>query len=85
MAGLPHCASHGLRKAGAVRLANAGATEYEVQTYLAHKTPNEARTYVKAADRHRLSDSGQQKRLNASNLVIRLDNFNSNALKNREK
>jgi len=38
---------HGLRKAGATRLAEAGATEFEIMTFLGHKTPKEAQTYVK--------------------------------------
>lgn len=77
-AGLLHCSAHGLRKAGATRLAHAGATEAEIQAYLAHKTPDEARTYIRAADRNRLTNSGNQKRLNASNPVVRLDERNAN-------
>ena len=50
-AGLPHCSSHGLRKAGATRLANAGATEFEIMAFLGHKTTDEARTYTKKANR----------------------------------
>lgn len=56
-AGLPQCSAHGLRKAGATRLANAGATEFEIMAFLGHKTPDEARTYVKAASRLTLIDS----------------------------
>ena len=55
-AGLNHCSAHGLRKAGATRLANAGATEFEVMAFLGHKTPDEARTYVKTANRAKMSD-----------------------------
>lgn len=60
-AGLPHCTAHGLRKAGATRLAEAGATEWEVMAFLAHKTPHEAATYTKAAGRAKLADSGMKK------------------------
>lgn len=60
-AGLAHCSSHGLRKAGATRLAHAGATEYEIMAFLAHKTPHEAATYTKAAGRARLADGGMKK------------------------
>lgn len=60
-AGLPHCSSHGLRKAGATRLAEHGATEYEIMAFLAHKTPHEAATYTKAAGRARLADRGMSK------------------------
>lgn len=85
-AGLPkRAAAHGLRKAGATRLANAGATEFEVMAFLGHKTPDEARTYVKAADRQRLADSALEKALNVSNPVERLDNHRSKQLKGKEK
>lgn len=64
--------AHGMRKAGATRLANAGATEFEVMAYLGHKTPQEARTYTKKANRARLGDSGMAKLQNASNPPARL-------------
>lgn len=57
-AGLPHCSAHGLRKAGATRLADAGASEWEVMAFLAHATPQEAATYTKQANRGRLADTG---------------------------
>ena len=72
-AGLPKCTPHGLRKAGATEIANNGGTEYEIMAFLGHKTPDEARTYVKAADRQRLGDSGIEKRLNVTNPPVRLD------------
>jgi len=53
---------HGLRKAGATRLAEAGATEWEVAAFLAHRDTSEARTYTRAADRAKLADSGLAKR-----------------------
>ena len=40
--GLPGCSAHGLRKAGARRLAEAGATEFEVMSFLGHATAREA-------------------------------------------
>ncbi|WP_319496604.1 tyrosine-type recombinase/integrase [uncultured Cohaesibacter sp.] len=55
-AGVPGSA-HGLRKAGATKLAEAGGTEYEVMTFLGHKTPQEARKYVKAANRKKMADN----------------------------
>ena len=60
-AGLPHCAAHGLRKAGARRLAEAGATEFEVMSFLGHGTAREASRYVAAANRATLADSGMAK------------------------
>jgi integrase len=78
-AGLPHCTAHGLRKAGATRLADAGASEWEVMAFLAHKTPKEAATYTKKAGRARLADGGFAKltgskpERNVSNLAKKLD------------
>lgn len=85
-AGLPANANtHGLRKAGATRLANAGATEFEIMAFLGHKTPDEARTYVRAANRQTLADSALQKRLSMSNLVERLDIHRRKALNGKEE
>ncbi len=77
-AGLPGCSAHGLRKAGARRLAEAGATEFEVMSFLGHATAKEASRYVAAANRATLADSGMAKlggktRTNVSNLPKRLD------------
>ena len=79
-AGLPdHCRSHGLRKAGARRLAEAGATEFQIMSFLGHKSPTEAARYTAAANRTTLAASGVAK-LRAipgtelSNLSSRLDN-----------
>ncbi|MGC9448566.1 tyrosine-type recombinase/integrase [Cereibacter johrii] len=68
-------ALHGLRKAGATRLADAGATEWEIASYLAHKDTKTAAIYVKKANRARLADSGFAKltQSNVSNLSEVLD------------
>ena len=58
---LHHCAAHGLRKAGARRLAEHGATEWEVMAFLAHKTAKEASRYVAEANRIKLTTSGMAK------------------------
>lgn len=73
-AGVPG-ALHGLRKAGAVRLAEAGATENEVMAYLADRSPTVAATYTKKASRRRMADHGFAKLsgTNVSNLSERLD------------
>lgn len=77
-AGLTHCSAHTVRKAGATRLANAGATPDEIRAYLAHKTNKEGATYTGKADRARLADSGMAKLTeaktgtNVSNLPDRL-------------
>ena len=77
-AGLNHCSAHGLRKACARRLAEHGATEWEVMAFLAHRTAKEASGYTAAANRAKLTTSGMAK-LGAdheqilSNLSERLD------------
>lgn len=71
--------AHGLRKAGATRLANFGATPDEIRAFMAHKTNKEGATYTRKADRARLADSGLAKLAegneneNVSNLTGGLD------------
>lgn len=77
--------AHGLRKAGATRLANAGGTEFEVMAFLGHATPQEASTYTKKANRSILADTGMAKLENLPNHVTRLDNRAPKYLKNKEK
>lgn len=52
-AGLPHCSAHGLRKACATRLANAGCTVEQIKAITGHKTLSEVARYTKAADQER--------------------------------
>lgn len=64
---------HGLRKAGATRLADAGASNWEIASYLAHKDTKQADTYTKKADRSKLADSGFAKLQTMSNFSAALD------------
>lgn len=64
---------HGLRKAGATRLGDAGASDLEIASYLAHKDTREASTYTKKANRAKLADSGLGKLGSVSNLPVALD------------
>lgn len=58
-AGLPaNCSAHGLRKAGAVRAAENGATANELMAIFGWATIREAERYTKAADRRRLARGG---------------------------
>ena len=59
-AGVPGSA-HGLCNAGARRLAQVGATEFEVMSFIGHASAREASRYVAAANRARLADSGMAK------------------------
>ncbi len=48
-AGLPHCSAHGLRKALARRLAEAGCSEHEIAAITGHRSLQEVRRYTQAA------------------------------------
>lgn len=61
-AGLPECSSHGLRKACARRLADAGATPHEIMAVTGHKTIAEVQRYTEKADRRKLADRAWVKR-----------------------
>ncbi len=60
-AGLPHCSAHGLRKAAARRLAEAGCTEHEIAAITGHASLREIARYTKAADQVRLAVSAMDK------------------------
>lgn len=64
---------HGLRKAGATRLADAGASDWEIASYLAHTDTTQASVYTKAANRSKLADSGFEKLGKLSNSSEKLD------------
>ena len=55
-AGLPHCSAHGLRKAAARRLAEAGCTAHEIGAITGHASLSELVRYTKAADQRRLAE-----------------------------
>jgi integrase len=82
-AGLYHCSFHGLRKAAATRVADAGGTTDQVKAFTGHKSLKEVARYTKAADQKRLArqaldillkTEGEQ---TLSNLVPRLDKTSS--------
>jgi integrase len=72
-AGLSHCSSHGLRKAQARRLAEAGCSNQQIKAITGHRTDSEVARYTRAADQIRLSDQATQKLL-ASNQERKLSN-----------
>ena len=82
-AGLRHCSFHGLRKAAATRLANAGCSVDQLKAITGHRSLAEVARYTKAADQQRLArqaldiqlrTEGEQK---LSNLDTRLDKTGS--------
>jgi integrase len=54
-AGIPHCTAHGLRKAGAARAAESGATINQLMAVFDWLTPAMAKIYTDKADRKRMS------------------------------
>jgi integrase len=78
-AGLPQCSAHGLRKAAATRLANAGCSKEQIKALTGHRSDSALAPYVRAANQVRLArqalgiqlqTEGEQK---LSNLETRLD------------
>lgn len=77
-AGLTECSAHGLRKACARRLAEAGAMPHEIMAITGHKTLAEVQRYTEAALREGLTDSAIQKLLarpNREQTVVNLDQW----------
>lgn len=78
-AGLKHCSFHGLRKAAATRLAEAGCTTEQIKAVTGHATLKEVGRYTKAADQARLARQALEVQLRSegeqklSNLDTRLD------------
>jgi integrase len=60
-AGLPQCSAHGLRKAAARRMADAGCTNQQIKAVTGHKTDAEVSRYTAAADQERLATQAMQK------------------------
>ena len=60
-AGLPHCTAHGLRKAAARRLAEAGCTAHEIAAITGHASLTELVRYTRAADQRRLAEAAMAK------------------------
>jgi integrase len=60
-AGLPQCNCHGLRKIGAVRAAEAGASEHELMAMFGWDDASMARIYTRKAAQKKLAASGAAK------------------------
>ena len=77
-AGLPdRCRAHGLRKHGTTELAEAGANEFQIMAFLAHKSTREALRYVRTAQRRKLASDALAlaRTKNVSNLSDWLDKY----------
>ncbi|PQO22967.1 integrase [Rhodobacteraceae bacterium WD3A24] len=91
-AGLPECSSHGLRKACARRLAEAGASAHEIMAVTGHKTLAEVERYTATALREDMADSAMTKLISRPNreqtvvnLPSRFTDNSSKALKGNGK
>lgn len=59
-AGLPQCTAHGLRKAGATRAANLGATDRQLMALFDWTSSSQATTYTRKADKTKLAGEAMQ-------------------------
>ena len=69
---------HGLRKAGATRLADEGADPREIMTFLGHANERQGAVYTKKQDRKKAAQRSGN-RLNVSNLSGKLDERSGNS------
>ena len=56
-AGLPNCSAHGLRKAAATALAEAGCSAHQLMAWFGWKSMREAERYTRAASQRKLAGS----------------------------
>ena len=56
-----HCSAHGLRKAAATRLAEAGCTDHEIMSITGHRTHKELQRYTEATRQKVLADNAIRK------------------------
>jgi integrase len=86
-----NCTAHGLRKAAARRLAEAGCTANEIMSITGHRSLAEAARYTAAAGQVHMAEramkalTGPNGEQNLPNLNSRLDNSSGKLLKNKEK
>lgn len=74
-AGLPHCTPHGLRKAGAVRAAEAGATANELMAIFGWQDIKQAERYTRGAAQKTLADAGFEKVFQRGKVETNVSNF----------
>ncbi|MCB2049937.1 MAG: site-specific integrase, partial [Novosphingobium sp.] len=67
-ADLPHCSAHGLRKAAARRLRDAGCSDEEGMAITGHKTVREYRRYAGDSGNSARADSAMAKTYGSENV-----------------
>jgi integrase len=60
-AGLPHCSAHGLRKAAARRIAEAGGSEHHIASVTGHASLSEVRRYTRGVNQKKLAIAAMAK------------------------
>lgn len=82
-AGLSQCSAHGLRKAAARRLAEAGCSNQLIKAWTGHKGDSEVALYTREADQVALSDQAGARLMASemSNSDVRLDISSAKSLK----
>jgi integrase len=80
-AGLKHCSAHGIRKAAARRLAEAGCTEHEIASITGHASLREITRYTKAADQKKLARAAMEKVKAGTGIVKPVARFDRNRKK----
>lgn len=83
-AGLPHCSAHGLRKAAARRLAEAGCSAHEIMAITGHQTLKEVERYTRKAGRRNLADSAMERIRKSTEAEQELSNPSSAVRQNKE-
>jgi integrase len=67
---LPNCSAHGLRKAGAVRAAENGATTAQLMAIFGWRSIRYAQLYTEAANRNRLAADGMRHLSHAGSAAV---------------
>jgi integrase len=80
-AGIAHCTPHGLRKAGAVRCAENGATAHELMAIFGWKDIKQAEHYTRKVVQRNLADGAMEKMAGGSITRTNLSHFQSRAEK----
>lgn len=84
-AGLPAaCKAHGLRKAAARRLAEAGCSAHEIMAVTGHKTLTEVERYTRAAEQARLNEMAMEKQFGNTGVANSPLRFGKPVEKNQE-
>ena len=80
-AGLRHCSFHGLRKAAATRLIDAGCDVVEAAAITGHASLKELQRYIETRDRKRAARRAMQKLISGTELANSVIRFASEVKK----